>query len=188
MSIVRLHPDHDLRIDLAYATPHNFTQQPIYRHAHCYLHRNAFEALERARALLRPLGLHMLIFDALRPQEAQWKLWEVCPDPRFVADPRKGSPHGRGVAVDLTLTLPDGTQLDMGTPFDDFTPLSFHSCTEISAEAQRNRFLLLGIMTAAGWDFYENEWWHYQLHRAKDYPLISDHELPERMMDLPDAA
>ena len=52
----------------------------------------------------------------------------------------------------------------------------------VPAEAQRNRHLLLGLMTAAGWDFYRNEWWHYQLFNARDYPLISNSELPKSMM------
>ena len=53
----------------------------------------------------------------------------------------------------------------------------------VAAPAQRNRHLLLGVMSAAGWDFYRNEWWHYQLFQARArYPLISDTSLPERMM------
>jgi zinc D-Ala-D-Ala dipeptidase len=44
--------------------------------------------------------------------------------------------------------------------------------------------LLLGLMSAAGWDFYGNEWWHYQLFDAKRYPLLRDADAPERMMTL----
>ena len=67
-----------------------------------------------AIALARPLGLRLRIFDALRPVEAQWALWNARPDPEFLADPRRGSPHSRGVAVDLTL-LDGDRELDMGT-------------------------------------------------------------------------
>ena len=66
--------------------------------------------------------------------------------------------------------------------FDAFTPLSHHGNVEISAEAQRNRFMLLGLMSAAGWDFYGNEWWHYQLFNAAQYPLLGDAHLPAPMM------
>jgi D-alanyl-D-alanine dipeptidase len=52
----------------------------------------------------------------------------------------------------------------------------------VSAQAQRNRALLLGVMTAAGWDFYRNEWWHYQLFNARSHPLLSDSVLPRPMM------
>ena len=51
----------------------------------------------------------------------------------------------------------------MGTGFDEFSPKSHHGRTDISKEAQLNRFILMGIMTSAGWDFYRNEWWHYTL-------------------------
>src|SRR3546814_3524112 len=76
-------------------------------------------------------------FDAFRPVEAQWRLWEVFPDPEFVADPRVGSNHSRGVAIDLTLVdAASGTALDMGTPFDDFTALSHHARNDLPPEAQ----------------------------------------------------
>ncbi len=38
-------------------------------------------------------------------------------------------------------------------------------------------------MSAAGWDFYGKEWWHYQLFDARSrYPLLSDSVLPLSMM------
>ncbi len=172
----------DVDIDLAYATERNFTGKPVYRTARCLLHRDAAAALGRAVALAASLGLRFRIFDALRPSEAQWALWNHTPDPGFLADPRRGSPHSRGVAVDLTLIDRNGRALVMGTEFDDFTPLSHHGNLDVAAEAQRNRALLLGIMTGAGWDFYRNEWWHYQLFQSRSYRLLSDRDLPAPMM------
>jgi D-alanyl-D-alanine dipeptidase len=174
-------PDFDVDVMLAYATDANLTGRPVYRNAECWLHRAAAEKLAAAIALARPLGLRLRIFDALRPVEAQWALWNAKPDPEFLADPRRGSPHSRGVAVDLTLLDGEG-ELDMGTPFDAFTPLSHHARTDISAEAQRNRLLLMGLMTSAGWDFYRNEWWHYQLFDQRRYPLVANADLPRPMM------
>lgn len=127
-------------------------------------------------------GLRLRIFDAFRPTEAQWRLWEHTPDPEFLADPRRGSPHSRGVAVDLTLIDKEGRALDMGTPFDDFTSASHHGAPGLSPEVERNRYLLLGIMTTAGWDFYRNEWWHYQLFNPRSYPLWSDAAAGTEMM------
>jgi D-alanyl-D-alanine dipeptidase len=173
---------HGVRLDIAYAGDANFTGRPVYARPGCYLHRDAAGRLERAVALARPLGFTLLIFDAFRPSEAQWRLWEARPDPDFLADPRRGSPHSRGIAVDLTLVGADGTPLDMGTPFDAFTPLSHHGSTEVSVAAQRNRLLLLGVMSAAGWDFYAREWWHYQLFEPRRYPLLCDSVLPRPMM------
>lgn len=177
-------PRFDVEIDLRYATHDNFTGQPVYSRAACWLHPDAVACLEKAIVIAAQQNMRFRIFDAFRPQEAQRKLWAHTPDPDFLADPAKGSAHSRGVAVDLTLIGEDGRDLDMGTEFDAFTPLSYHGDSHVSAEAQRNRHLLLGIMSSAGWDFYGNEWWHYQLFNARArYPLISDSALPERMMD-----
>ncbi len=184
MSLISIHPPaFDVDVALAYATADNFTARPVYRRNDCWLHPEAAERLARAIALAAALGLRLRIFDAFRPQEAQWLLWKHTPDPEFLADPRRGSPHSRGVAVDLTLIDSAGQALDMGTGFDAFTPRSHHGDTEISGDAQRNRYLLQGIMTTAGWDFYANEWWHYQLFDAqRRFPLLSDSVLAEPML------
>jgi D-alanyl-D-alanine dipeptidase len=185
MSLIDISPpEFDLVIALAYATADNITGKPFYRaDARPYLHPAAAERLEAAVALARPLGYRLKIFDAYRPVEGQWALWNACPDPEFVADPAKGGPHNRGVAVDLTLVDTAGRELDMGTAFDAITPLSHHGRTDVPLEAQRNRLLLLGLMTAAGFEFYTNEWWHYQLFKARDYPVVAQSELPTPVMD-----
>lgn len=167
-------PTFDVAREIAYATADNITGRPVYARPACYLHPDAAAKLARAVELARPLGLRLKVFDAYRPTEAQWTLWNTKPDPDFLADPRRGSPHSRGVAVDVTLLDAGGAALDMGTPFDAFTPLSHHGSAGVSVAAQRNRLLLLGLMTAAGWDFYRNEWWHYQLFDSRRYPLIDD--------------
>ena len=174
--------DFDVEIALAYATPDNITGKPIYARAACYLHADAAAKMKAAVALAAPLGLRFKIFDAYRPSEAQWKLWEAFPSEEFVANPRKGSPHSRGVAVDLTLIDGAGKELDMGTGFDEMRPISHHARTDIPVVAQQNRFTLMGIMSAAGWDFYKNEWWHYQLFKSRDYPLIDQATLPKPLM------
>ncbi|MBM3502285.1 MAG: D-alanyl-D-alanine dipeptidase [Alphaproteobacteria bacterium] len=168
------HARRDLAIDMIYADARNFTGRAVYRRPGCFLHPDAAERLEEAIVHAARLGFKLKIFDAFRPSEAQWRLWQHTPDPDFLADPRRGSPHSRGVAVDLTLVDPSENELDMGTPFDAFTPRSHHGAPDVSATAHRNRLLLLGVMTTAGWDFYRNEWWHYQLFDARRYPLLSD--------------
>lgn len=174
---------HDVLLEIAYATADNFTGKPVYKAAKCFLHPDALDAFERADTLAKAQGLKFKIFDAYRPTEAQWKLWEHTPDPNFLADPAKGSPHSRGVAIDLTLCDANGNALDMGTAFDAFTPASHHGSFAISAKAQANRLLLMGIMTTAGWDFYRNEWWHYQLFNARaTYPLWTDADAGTGMM------
>jgi D-alanyl-D-alanine dipeptidase len=182
MTLVAIVPPHfDVDVDLRYATPANFTGKPVYARAAAYLHPDAARHFSRAIELAAALGLRFKLFDAFRPSEAQWALWNFRPDPDFIADPRRGSPHSRGVAVDLTLIDAKGAELDMGTGFDAFTPLSHHASIAIPPAAQRNRLLLLGLMTAAGWDFYRNEWWHYQLFDARRYDLLGDADLAEPM-------
>jgi D-alanyl-D-alanine dipeptidase len=172
---------YNVDIYLAYATTDNFTGRPVYANAHCFLHADAAEHLAHAIELAGRLGYRMLIYDALRPSEAQWALWNHTPDPDFLTDPRRGSPHSRGVAVDLTLIDDAGIPLDMGTTFDAFTPLSHHGAN-VSRDTQSNRHLLLGIMSTAGWDFYSKEWWHYQLSEPRRYPLAEDRDLDRPMM------
>ena len=164
----------DVDFEIAYATENNVSGRVIYQRADCYLHSVAAKHLQKAIEYAAGLGLRFKIFDAYRPTEAQFMLWEDNPDPDFLSNPYTGSPHSRGVAIDLTLIDENGDELDMGTGFDDFTKKSYHSNVEISAEAQKNRRILLGIMTAAGWDWYDNEWWHYQLFDPRAYPLLKD--------------
>ena len=173
---------HGVSIDLRYGGADNFTGKPVYRQPRCFLHRDAEALLIRAADLAARQGLTLKIFDAFRPSEAQWTLWNHTPDPEFLADPRRGSPHSRGVAVDLTLVDRMGREFAMGTGFDAFTPLSHHGNVALPEDAQRNRFLLLGLMTAAGFDFYRNEWWHYQMFDSRRYPVLSDSVLPAPMM------
>jgi len=174
---------HDIELYLAYATCDNFTGAPVYQNPLAYLHTDAERLMARAIKLAAVQGWRFLVFDAFRPSEAQWKLWGHTPDPEFLADPNRGSPHSRGVAIDLTLLdAATGEPLDMGTAFDAFTPLSHHANTEISALAQENRYRLLGLMTAAGWDCYMNEWWHYQMFDAKRYAVLNDADAPQSIM------
>ncbi|MBF0166947.1 MAG: D-alanyl-D-alanine dipeptidase [Alphaproteobacteria bacterium] len=174
---------YDVDFEIAYATPNNFTGQAVYARPAAYLLKEALPLFEKAMALARPLGFRLKIFDAFRPSEAQWVLWKHTPDPDFLADPRRGSAHSRGVALDLTLVdAASGVELDMGTPFDAFTPLSHHANLEIPLKAQRNRLILLGLMSAAGWDFYSKEWWHYQMFDPRRFAVLEDKVLGLGMM------
>ena len=166
---------HDVLIDLIYAGASNFTGQIIYEHPLCFLHPQAEACLRKAVAAARELGLRLKVLDAFRPQEAQEALWAVAPLPGYIADPAKGSNHTRGVAIDLTLVGADGQDLDMGTPVDTMTAASHHFCAGHGATVQINRARLLTIMLEAGFVHYAQEWWHYQLPDAHDFPLIDSH-------------
>ena len=94
---------HQLEIDLVYASADNLAGQVIYRNARCLLHKDAAACLYKASQLARMAGLGLRIYDAYRPAYAQQLLWQALPNPDYVRDPRLGSHHTRGVAVDLTL-------------------------------------------------------------------------------------
>ena len=166
---------HDVLIDLIYASANNFTGQVIYEHPLCFLHPQAEAGLRRAVVAAREMGLKLKVLDAFRPQEAQEALWAVAPLPGYVADPKKGSNHTRGVAIDLTLVGADGKELDMGTPVDTMTDASHHFHAGHGAAVQINRARLLAIMLEAGFVYYTQEWWHYQLPDAHEFPLIDSH-------------
>lgn len=164
----------DITLDLRYSTHDNLTGHPIYQRPLCFLHAEAISHFEKAIDLAARQGLRFKIFDAFRPQQAQEILWAHCPDETYIMPPTKGSGHTRGISIDLTLVDAQGNELDMGTPFDSFDDASHHGSPKISKQAELNRYILLGIMSTAGWDFYKNEWWHFQLFNAKSYPLILD--------------
>lgn len=163
---------HAVLIDMMYAGAANFTGKVIYDNALCFLHAEAEAGLRRAIAGARKLGLNLKIFDAFRPQSAQEALWAFAPNPAYIADPTKGSNHTRGVAVDLTLIDAAGFELDMGTPVDTMTTASHHFYRDLPAEVQVNRAMLLTVMLEAGFVHNPNEWWHYQLPDAAQFPLV----------------
>lgn len=169
--LIPVTPADGIVLDLRYATADNWTGAPIYRRPVALLRPEARDRLLDAAARARAIGLHLVVFDAFRPIEAQWALWHAAPDKQYAADPRGGGTHPRGVAVDLTLA--DGTgALPMGTGFDEAVPRSGHDCLDLPGEALRNRAILLGIMTAAGWERYGPEWWHYHLPDHGHLPVL----------------
>ena len=176
------HGENGILLDLKYATNDNVTGKPIYKEARCYVLKEAHESLCLASQLAQTHGLHLKIFDAYRPGEAQQILWDFCPDENYVMPPHKGSLHTRGIALDLTLVDDKAQELDMGTAFDDFTEQSHHNAPGLSKTAARNRTLLAGIMHLAGFEKIRTEWWHYQLPQGTIYPLITTQDFNHGMI------
>lgn len=165
----------DVELDLRYASKNNVTGEPFYDKALCYLHKDAVKCLNKAIELADLQGYKLKIFDGFRPLKAQSFLFDKFPGGDFVSNPDGGCiPHCRGIAIDLTLIDKAGNELDMGTDFDNFTPKAYHGDVEVSAQVQKNRFILMGIMMSSGWDFYQNEWWHYQLFNPRSYEVVED--------------
>jgi D-alanyl-D-alanine dipeptidase len=163
----------DVILDLRYATKNNVCHHQMYGKPLCFLHPHAADCLKKAVAAAKNLGYKIKIFDAFRPLEVQKFMFDKFPGGDFVSDPENGAiPHCRGVALDLTLTDLDGNELEMGSDFDEFTDIAHHNCHKISVAAQRNRLILLGLMSVAGFDFYSKEWWHYQLFKPREYAVV----------------
>lgn len=159
-----------IHTELRYATDNNFTHQVIYDFSGAYLRYGTVQKLAAAQAVLETEGYSLLIWDAFRPVSAQFDLWEICPDPAYVANPETGySSHSRGNTVDLTLVTPEGEPVEMPTDFDDFTPLADRDYSDAGETAAANARLLEDAMTAAGFRPYSAEWWHYS--DTDSYPV-----------------
>lgn len=163
----------DLVVRMKYATGDNFLKKKVYPDdATCWLHRDAAERLVKAADALRKKGYRLLVYDCYRPRSVQWEMWRILPKPGYVADPRKGSHHNRGTAVDLTLADGDGNEVEMPTPFDTFSKAAHHGYEGASEAATKHRELLREAMEAAGFRKNRMEWWHYALPDSARYPVL----------------
>ncbi|MBK8702324.1 MAG: M15 family metallopeptidase [Saprospiraceae bacterium] len=162
--------DSSIVLDLKYATTDNFVETQLYECPRCLLRPQVTQALLRALRELKSQGYGFKMYDCYRPLPIQWKLWEKVPDRRYVADPRKGSMHNRGAAVDLTLTDSTGLELDMGTPFDFFGKKAYHAYLDLPEDVLKRRVLLKTTMERHGFQATKTEWWHYAYVR-QNYAL-----------------
>lgn len=156
----------DFIYDMRYATDNNFLKSKVYGCGECFLRFKTAKALIRANQTFIKKGYRIKLLDCYRPLDIQKKMWAIVPNPKYVADPRKGSIHNRGGAVDLTLVDANGLELEMGTDFDHFGPEAAHNYQNLTKQVRSNRKLLRNTMTAAGFRIMESEWWHYDLKRS----------------------
>ena len=176
----------DLVVELRYATEDNFVGRPVDgygQHARAVLSAPAAEALRRVQGALAPFGLGLKLFDAYRPQRAvdHFVRWG-----RDLADQRtkaeyypnvakedlfsegyvaERSGHSRGSTVDLTIVYRDAggavRELDMGSGYDFFGPVSWPDSGAVTGQQRANRTLLQQVMSAYGFTPYAREWWHF---------------------------
>ena len=163
-----------IRIELRYSTSRNGVGRPVYlKGSRCLLRRGTAERLCRVQRRLVVQGLGLKVWDAYRPLSAQKALWEICPDPRFVAPPRRGSRHNRGAAVDVTLVDSKGRDLLMPSDFDNFTVRAKVNYSGGTAAQRRNRDALHAAMAAEGFVPYISEWWHFHDPDWRDYRILN---------------
>lgn len=162
----------NLIIDLKYATSDNFTKKVVYSSSQCYLIDAVAQALKNTTHDFNSLGYCIKIWDGYRPLQAQYTFWQLVPDPNYVADPKQGSRHNRGCAVDVTLVDQNGQELDMGTGFDDFTIKAHRDYQNFSDQALKNRQILQTVMEKHGFIGWHEEWWHFDFKDWEQHPVL----------------
>jgi D-alanyl-D-alanine dipeptidase len=175
--------DSTIRLDIRYATVNNFMKRPMYRQARAFLQRPAALALLRAHRRLRADGYGVLVFDGYRPWSVTKKFWDETPPSKraFVANPRKGSRHNRGCAVDLSLfDLATGKEVQMPSPYDDFTAKASSEYAGGTPEQRRLRDLLRSAMEAEGFSIEPSEWWHFDYKEWRAYRIL---DIPFERLD-----
>ena len=163
----------DFDYDLRYATTNNFLKAKVYDCAECYTRVKTARALIAANDEFMKRGYRIKFFDCYRPNSVQYKMWEIVPNPQYVANPVKGSIHNRGGAVDITLARLNGEELDMGTDFDFFGKRAYHDNTDLPQEILDNRSILKETMEDHGFWSIRTEWWHYNLSAASSDPVAN---------------
>jgi D-alanyl-D-alanine dipeptidase len=182
---IEIVPSSQVTVDLRYATTNNFTGTSVYGvFDKAFLHEKAAEKFFKALDYLVQSypGYKLILFDALRPRSVQYKLWEHVigtEQEKYVADPKAGSMHNYGFAVDLSVLDDQGDELDMGTAFDEFKELSqpqleaqFLKEGKITQRHVDNRMILRDAMTKAGFIQLPHEWWHFDALPKSDVKTL----------------
>jgi zinc D-Ala-D-Ala dipeptidase len=167
--------DPSIKLDIRYATPNNFTGRTLYSQARAFLMADAAAALVRVHGKARGEGRGLTIFDAYRPWRVTKALWDATPPAKrgFVANPKEGSKHNRGSAVDLSLhDLATGQLVEMPGPYDDFTRRAYRNYEPVSVTARANRAKLEGWMEAEGFVGIHNEWWHFDWKDWRKFAIL----------------
>lgn len=182
-STVSVHPEKELvdlkkyipgiKLDIRYATNNNFAKQAVYKQARAFGRLPVAKALKNVQAELNKSGLGLKIFDAYRPYSVTVKFFEVASDKNFVANPKEGSRHNRGCAIDLTIiNLKTGRELEMPTPYDSFAAEASPSFMNLPPDVIKNRNQLINVMESNGFRVLDNEWWHFDFIGWKNFELM----------------
>lgn len=172
VELIKLDPA--FKLDIRYATSNNLVGKPVYTEARAFLQRPAAEALVKVNAELKPLGYGLLIFDGYRPWSVTKIFWDATSkeNKKFVADPKKGSRHNRGCAVDLSLyDLATGKEITMTGVYDEASERSYPDYKGGTEEQRKMRDLLRSKMEANGFTVYEFEWWHFDFNDWRSYGI-----------------
>jgi len=162
----------NIRLDIRYATANNFLKRKLYSTPKCALRSSVAQKLALVQTDLEKVGLGLKVYDCYRPFSVTKQMWEVLPDPNYVANPARGSRHNRGAAIDLTLVDRTGKELEMPTPFDDFTAKAHRDYAGGSAQSRKNRQLLEDAMKKQGFIGITTEWWHFDSEDWQKFAIL----------------
>jgi D-alanyl-D-alanine dipeptidase len=166
--------------DLKYATSDNFMHRVLYDTLKAvYIQKNIAARLAKCQETLSKIDpdLHLLVYDGLRPLSVQWEMWtalDTIPAAqrgKFVSNPRNGSVHNYGAAVDITICDANRKPLDMGAGYDDIRRIAypgleaqFLASGELTEQQVANRRLLRRVMRSQGFINIPTEWWHFNAY------------------------
>lgn len=164
-------------LDVRYATENNFMKQVMYPQPRVFARKPVVEKLKLVQADLNKLGYGLLIFDGYRPYAVTVDFYEKSDDNArdngYVADPKKGSKHNRGCAIDLTLVdLKTGKEVPMPTPYDSFEASAAADYSDLPEELIKNRAILINAMEAHDFKVLPHEWWHFDFKDWEKYDLM----------------
>lgn len=165
-----------LKLDIRYATTHNFMGLKFYDTAQAFLQRPAADALQRAHHTLEKYGFGIAIHDAYRPWYVTKMFWDATPEGGrdYVADPQQGSRHNRGCAADITLYELDGGEIvSMTGHYDEMSARSSPRYLGGTSQQRWRRDLLKSVMEAEGFAVYPYEWWHFDYRGWEQYPVLN---------------
>jgi zinc D-Ala-D-Ala dipeptidase len=174
VDLVKLDPT--LRLEIRYATTNNFLGTPVYTQARAFLQRPAAEALLRANSELKARGYGLIIHDGYRPWYVTKIFWDATPHDQkiFVANPREGSRHNRGCAVDLSLyDLKTGREVQMPSGYDEMTNRAYANYAGGTTDERARRALLRQAMEKQHFTVNPTEWWHFDYKDWKQYPILN---------------
>jgi D-alanyl-D-alanine dipeptidase len=166
--------DSTFHLDIRYATSNNFLGRPVYKEARAFLQRPAAEALVKVNRELKPLGYSLVIFDGYRPWSVTKIFWDITPADKkeFVANPKNGSRHNRGCAIDVSLySFAAGKEVEMPGNYDEMSKRSYSDYKGGTAGQRKLRDLLKSKMQANGFKVLKEEWWHFDFKGWKSYRI-----------------
>ncbi len=176
-------------IEVRYSTENNFMKEDVYGDLEkIYLQEIVANDLKKCSDYLRLIdsSLVLLVYDGVRPRSVQQKMWDILDMPinektKFVSNPKNGSIHNYGCAVDLTIAKLNGDALDMGAGYDDIRKIAYprHESKflkngQLTIAQIENRKLLRKVMKKGGFYNIQTEWWHFnRYNRTKAKSLFN---------------